>query len=77
VDVVAVNSASTNATLCPLFELMGSQSSSVPTATTQRKLSMIRCVVDSENRFLDFIDILFVGVDIIFIVSQKCGLVKK
>jgi hypothetical protein len=56
---------------------MGSHKSSVPTATTPRKLSMIKCVVDSENRFLDFIYILFVGLSIAFIVSQKCGLVKK
>ena len=57
--VVAVNNASTNATLSPLLVLMGKDKSSVPTANTPKKLSRIRCVVDSENRFLDFIYILF------------------
>ena len=45
VEVVAVNSASIYNTDCPVAELMGSTSKTLPNRMAKRKLNKINCVV--------------------------------
>ena len=55
-EVVAVKRASTYGTGFPSDELMGSESSTLPTNTAIKKLNMINCVVEISNfNFFKFI----------------------